>query len=143
MVIIPDTKDWTWVLNRPCPECGFDARAVRPQEVPTLLRANAAAWRAVLTGQPDPRHRPSPDVWSPLEYGCHVRDVCRIYEERLTLMLTEDNPHYPNWDQDTTAIEDRYAEQDPTTVAAELGSAAETLAAHFAEVAGLAWQRTG
>jgi hypothetical protein len=23
MTIIPDTKDWTWVLHRPCPECGF------------------------------------------------------------------------------------------------------------------------
>ena len=21
----PDTKDWTWVLQRPCPECGFVA----------------------------------------------------------------------------------------------------------------------
>src|SRR4051794_791858 len=24
----PDTKDWTWVLDRPCPECGFDPAAV-------------------------------------------------------------------------------------------------------------------
>ena len=23
--IAPDTKDWTWVLQRPCPDCGFDA----------------------------------------------------------------------------------------------------------------------
>lgn len=25
MAIVPDTKDWTWVLERACPECGFDA----------------------------------------------------------------------------------------------------------------------
>lgn len=25
MAIEPDTKDWTWVLDRPCPECGFEA----------------------------------------------------------------------------------------------------------------------
>ena len=25
--IVPDTKDWTWVLDRPCEECGFDATA--------------------------------------------------------------------------------------------------------------------
>jgi len=24
MPIMPDTKDWTWVLRRACPECGFD-----------------------------------------------------------------------------------------------------------------------
>jgi hypothetical protein len=22
MTIVPDDKDWTWVLERPCPECG-------------------------------------------------------------------------------------------------------------------------
>ena len=27
MAIVPDTKDWTWVLERPCDECGFDARS--------------------------------------------------------------------------------------------------------------------
>ena len=29
MSITPDTKDWTWVLERPCPECGFEALAAR------------------------------------------------------------------------------------------------------------------
>ena len=28
MTIEPDTKDWTWVLDRPCPECGFPERLV-------------------------------------------------------------------------------------------------------------------
>jgi hypothetical protein len=142
-VITPDTKDWTWVLRRPCPECGLDTRAIRPEEVSALLRENAAGWRAVLTGAGDPRRRPAPDVWSPLEYACHVRDVCRIYDERLRLMLTEDDPHYPNWDQDRTAIEDRYAEQDPHAVAGELAAAADTLATRFEGVSGPAWSRTG
>ena len=26
--ITPDDKDWTWVLERPCPECGFDTRTI-------------------------------------------------------------------------------------------------------------------
>ena len=26
--IVPDDKDWTWVLERVCPECGFDARSI-------------------------------------------------------------------------------------------------------------------
>ena len=25
VTIVPDTKDWTWVLERPCPECGLNA----------------------------------------------------------------------------------------------------------------------
>jgi hypothetical protein len=36
--ITPDDKDWTSVLERPCPECGFDAGAVAPADVPALLR---------------------------------------------------------------------------------------------------------
>ncbi len=28
MAIIPDSKNWTWVLDETCRECGFDAGAV-------------------------------------------------------------------------------------------------------------------
>jgi hypothetical protein len=142
-VIAPDTKDWTWVLDRPCPECGFDTQSFPRTAVPALLRANAAAWQDVLTGPGDPRARPHPDVWSPLEYACHVRDVCRIYLERLNLMLTQDDPHYPNWDQDETAVADRYSEQDPRAVAAELSAAADSLATAFSTVTGPQWLRPG
>lgn len=80
---------------------------------------------------PGARHRPAPGKWSALEYGCHVRDVLRLFDQRLWLMLTQEAPQYPNWDQDATAVADRYDEQDRATVAAELAQAAETLAAHF------------
>ena len=48
MTITPDTKDWTWVLERPCPECGLDTSSFTREQIPALLRANAAAWRAPL-----------------------------------------------------------------------------------------------
>jgi len=129
--ITPDTKDWTWVLQRPCPECGYDASNVSPTDVPRRLGACAHAWVDVL-GREDARARPAPTVWSPLEYGCHVRDVCRLYLERLELMLATDDPLYPNWDQDATAVADRYGEQDPVTVAEQLAGAATQLALRFA-----------
>jgi hypothetical protein len=138
----PDTKDWTWVLQRPCPECGLDTRGVAPEAVAGLLRANAQAWPAVLAGAAA-RQRPDPAAWSPLEYGCHVRDVFRRFDGRLVLMLTQDDPLFPNWDQDATAIADRYAEQDPAAVAAELTAAAAVLAGRFDGVSGDQWQRTG
>ncbi|MDQ0377326.1 DinB family protein [Amycolatopsis thermophila] len=141
-MITPDTKDWTWVLGTPCPECGFDASTARPEDVPAMLRANAAQWQQVLAG-PDARERPRADKWSALEYGCHVRDVCRIFARRLELMLTEDGPLFPNWDQDATAVEDRYDSQDPAVVAGELSDAADTLATAFDRVSGEDWTRTG
>ena len=82
MTITPDTKDWTWVLQRRCPECGFDSREFPRTQVGAMLRSNAASWREVLSA-PDVRQRPRPDVWSPLEYACHVRDVHKLYVYRL------------------------------------------------------------
>ena len=143
MSIEPDTKDWTWVLLRPCPECGLDTQKFSRDEIGEMIRTNAAAWHRVLTGSADPRLRPTSARWSALEYGCHVRDVLRLYEQRLTLMLTQDSPQFPNWDQDVTAIEDRYSEQDPVVVADELATAAEVIAAHFDDIAPSQWQRTG
>jgi len=143
MTIEPDTKDWTWVLQRPCPECGLDTQSFGREQIGAMVRANAASWQRLLTGPGDPRRRPSPARWSPIEYACHVRDVLRLYEERLTLMLTEDGPRFANWDQDVTAVEDNYAGQDPAVVAGELTAAAGVIAAHFESVAGDQWQRTG
>jgi DinB superfamily len=142
--IVPDDKDWTWVLSRPCPECGFDVTHLPPASVAPLVRANAAEWVAVL-GRPadELRRRPSDDRWSPLEYACHVRDVFALYDQRLRLMLEEDDPLYPNWDQDATAVEQRYLEQDPVLVAIELLAAANGLADRFDSVHGLQWQRRG
>ena len=142
MTITPDTKDWTWVLERPCPECGFDSRTITGRDVPALLRANVAKWPALLA-DPSARERRKPDTWSPLEYACHVRDVFRIYTVRLGLMLDEDDPAYPNWDQDETAVSQGYGEQDPAAVGAELVAAGEALAAAFEAVPDDAWKRTG
>ena len=143
MTIIPDTKDWTWVLQRPCPECCFDTQGFPAEAVPGMIMANAAAWLAALDGASDARVRPEPGKWSPLEYACHVRDVFRLYDQRLELMLSQDDPQFPNWDQDETAVADRYGEQDPAEVAAALRRAAFAIAGRFETVTGDQWQRTG
>ncbi|KZX20157.1 DinB family protein [Rathayibacter tanaceti] len=142
MAITPDTKDWTWVLERPCLECGFDASLLDADEISELLRENAAAWPYVLERE-DAGGRPDDETWSPLEYAAHVRDVHRIYLTRLRLMLEGDDPLYPNWDQDVTAVEERYDQQDPATVGRELVEAAESIAALFDRVSGAQWQRRG
>ncbi|MGH3181156.1 MAG: DinB family protein [Streptosporangiaceae bacterium] len=146
MTIVPDTKDWTWVLQRPCPECGFDTGGFPVEALPGMIMANAAAWPRALAGPEvpgDPASRPEPGKWSPLEYACHVRDVFRLYDQRLELMLSQDDPLFANWDQDETAVAGRYAEQDPAQVAAGLVESAQTIANHFQGVTGDQWQLTG
>ena len=142
MAIVPDDKDWTWVLERPCPECGFDAAALRPADVADALRTNAAAWRPLLD-HPMAGRRPSDDRWSALEYACHVRDVFRLYDRRLGWMLDRDDPTFENWDQDATALAERYGEQPVDTVLTDLEVAGAVLADHFARVGGDQWTRTG
>ena len=67
----------------------------------------------------------------------------RLYHYRLGLMLTEDDPLYPNWDQDETAVADRYGEQDPAEVGRQLRTAADALALRFTAVSGDQWARPG
>ena len=38
MAIVPDDKDWTWVVQRPCPECGYDAAGVTHERVAPIIR---------------------------------------------------------------------------------------------------------
>ncbi|MGE0140938.1 MAG: DinB family protein, partial [Ilumatobacteraceae bacterium] len=142
MPITPDDKNWTWVLERTCPDCGFDGPSVSRDDVARLLHENVDEWPALLA-RPDAVMRPTDEQWSALEYGCHVRDVFRLYEHRLDLMLNEDAPHFANWDQDVTAIEDRYDLQDPAVVGGDLVAAGRSLADRFASVRDDDWERTG
>lgn len=142
MPIVPDDKDWTWVLERVCPDCGFEAAAFDPLMARSAIEANALRWRELLT---DVRatQRPDDNTWSATEYACHVRDVYRLYLLRLEMMLYGDGPTFANWDQDETAIDEAYSEQQPTDVAGELHAAAGMLSARYATVSGAQWQRTG
>ncbi len=139
---MPDDKSWTWVLERPCPDCGFVAETFDPHDAPATIRANAGVWR-VLLEHPQARRRPNDHQWSAVEYACHVRDVLRLYLVRLHLMLAEDGPEFANWDQDQAAVEGRYDLQEPAVVTAELEGAAERLATAFASVGDDQWGRTG
>ena len=139
-----DDKDWTWVLNDLCPECEYDVRRFPREDISSMIRANAEKWLSILSGDDSRlRQRPRPDRWSALEYACHVRDVFELYDHRLHLMLTEDGPHYANWNQDETAIEKRYSDSIPAEVAAALVGNAHKLATSFEQVSGEAWARTG
>lgn len=142
VAIVPDSKDWTWVLDRPCAECGYDADRVDRADIPQLVREATGTIRVAL-GRPGARQRPDESTWSVLEYGCHVRDVCRVFDERLLLMLTEDDPLFANWDQDRTAEDEQYAEQDAVAVAGELAAEAEAVADRYASVRDEQWPRPG
>ena len=76
-----------------CADCGFvwddlDLAELRPR------LATAAARLAEAFSSSDSRlvERPSRDVWSPVEYGSHVRDVLLNLRDRVVVGLGEDDP---------------------------------------------------
>ncbi|MGK5675012.1 DinB family protein [Micromonospora sp. URMC 106] len=89
-------------------------------------------WETVLAG-PAACQRPAPRAWSPTEYACHVRDLCRLLPARLAVMVSFEDPQFENWDQDEAAVRHAYWAVRAAEAAADLrrwaAAAASTLEA--------------
>ena len=105
-----------------------------------LLRAATDRLQMSLS-RPDARTRPTPTSWSPLEYACHVRDTCEVFRGRIALVLDQDDPTFSNWDQDATAVERSYDQQDPNVVATELEQSLDALITQLDAIPDGAWDR--
>lgn len=139
-----DTKDWTWVLERPCPECGLDVSQFEPVQVAEAATRIAAAFEGLLgSGAADLDRRPQPHVWSPIEYAAHVAEVCQVFDRRLGLMLIRLDPEFADWDQNRAAIEGGYGARAPQSVAAELQHSMHALAVAIHAVPSSEYDRTG
>jgi len=139
----PDGKDWTWTLTRRCDQCELAAAEIARETVAERAFVAAEEWVQILRSSPGVSVRPAAGVWSPLEYGAHVRDVFAVFGGRLGLMLTHDEPTFDNWDQDQTALDERYGEQDPEVVAEELEEAAQQLVDQVQGLQPGQWDRRG
>jgi hypothetical protein len=131
-----------------CEECGFDYGD--PVDDPaTALRTVASRYRVPLTrflpgedGDALIRARPQPDVWSALEYACHVRDVFEIQRERMAQALIEDGYEPPLMRRDERVVELAYNEQDPLVVLDDIAANADALAIDVEALTPEQWQRT-
>ena len=89
------------------------------------MRVIGGSWRELLgRGRIVELLRDDDDrTWTPLQYGCHVRDVFKIFEERARLMVKKRKPPtFKDWDQEAEAIKSKYDEQDAGKVAYALAS---------------------
>jgi len=139
-LVDPDTTDWVAVSWDGCEQCGF--QPVAPDRIPGCLRDTIQPWLDALR-RPDAARRPSPGVWSTLEYACHVRDICGAFTDRLARVLAVDGATCPEFDSAAAAVEGRYAEQDPGEVAEDLALRIELIARRFIDVGPLDWGRRG
>lgn len=114
-------------------------------EVPDAVRALAIRYDAVHaeTAVGVLTSHPKAETWSPLEYACHVRDVFRVQRERVLLALAEDEPAFAPMRREERVAEERYNEQEPAVVAAEITHAADAFAQTLETLDDDAWRRTG
>jgi S-DNA-T family DNA segregation ATPase FtsK/SpoIIIE len=132
-----------------CEECGYVYETVSPGDAIVAIRSYARRYRAPLTrGLPDEdlddvvRRKPAPDVWSALEYACHVRDVFAVQKSRIERMLVEDRPVFEPMRRDDTAVVLKYNEQDRDAVADAIAANAEALASTLETISPDDWTRT-
>ncbi|MDQ1394998.1 MAG: hypothetical protein QOG64_257 [Acidimicrobiaceae bacterium] len=113
-----------------CAGCGFVYDDIAAGDIAPMLGGLAARWRTFLTGMDAAaaRRRPSPAVWAPLEYACHVRDVLLTQRDRVIVALAEDTPTFAPIYRDQRVAWARYDQEDVNAVADHIAMAAHLLA---------------
>jgi DinB superfamily len=100
-------EGWQWARAQAerCPQCGEDASSIDHAQLADALVEAASAWRTFLTGADEEYLRaiPGPGIFSPMQYGAHVRDIQRVYGDRILLMVREESPVFPQFNPDETA----------------------------------------
>lgn len=130
-----------------CDECGFtyedrgarqladDLRGLGPRFAERLKDATGSEGDALV------RRRPKPQVWSVLEYACHIRDVLLAQRERLFLALVEDCPSFAPIYRKQRVTLARYQTQECSAVADQIEVAATLVSDAFGGVDHAGWQR--
>ncbi|MGW7458431.1 DinB family protein [Streptomyces sp. NPDC054797] len=126
-----------------CTECGFAYDLALAPRVSVLAEDDARAYAELLGGEPTAlRRRSEPQVWSPLEYACHVRDVLLVQRERLLAARRRDTPVAESMGREERVEHDGYAQQDPADVARQLQDAALLFGHALDRLSPSDWERT-
>jgi len=125
-----------------CAGCGFEYHLDDAGHAVLRIVAGSDALAGLLDGAGDVRTRRAPESWSPLEYGCHVRDVLLVQRERVLTARLIDTPSFDPMGREERVGFDGYADQAPTAVARQLRDAAAMFANVLARLAPKDWDRT-
>ena len=138
-------EGWEWprAATEECPQCGLHAGAQSPESLGAMAVELAADWREFLVTADDAylRTNPEPGVFSPIQYGAHVRDILRVYGDRVLLAIAADDPEVPTFHppDDEWA---RYNSLDREELATDIETQADRLAAILDSLDDDAWSRT-
>jgi hypothetical protein len=138
-------EGWEWprAATDECPQCGLHAGAQPPEMLGAMAVELAADWREFLRGADDEylRTNPEPGVFSPIQYGAHVRDILRVYGDRVLLAVAQDDPEVPTFHPSEEAWA-AYNALDCAELAADLEAQADRLEVILDALDDAAWSRT-
>jgi DinB family protein len=125
-----------------CEECGFSYDLDRAERAAGAIREGIAEVVAILERPGvDLWSRREPTVWSPLEYGCHLRDVMLVQRERVLAVRRTERPVFPPMGRDERVEHDGYAEQHPADVVRQLTDAALMFTTVLDRLGAADWER--
>ncbi|ATO60900.2 DinB family protein [Mycobacterium avium subsp. hominissuis] len=131
------------LVTDPCRECGFAYNLRQAATAGDDVRARVAEVVTILCDNTiDVRSRPRNGVWSPLEYGCHLRDVLLVQRERVLAARRTNGADCVSMGREDRAVHDGYNEQEPGTVARQLADAALLFGNVLARLTTADWDRT-
>lgn len=138
-------EGWQWARTQTdaCPQCGLHPGKKAPPSLGPELIALAGQWRAFLLSADETylRTNPEPGVFSPLQYGAHVRDILKAYGDRVVLALAEDDPRVPQLSPSDDQWK-AYNDVAPSVLADDLEAQAVRLADLLGGLSDEGWHRT-
>ncbi|MGC1740188.1 DinB family protein [Mycobacterium sp.] len=131
-------------MEETCSECAFDESLAQPKDVALALTTLATAIgedvRALSAELA--RRRPSPGVWSPVEYLGHLRESMAFHRWLIETALAEDNPLIPTVDPDESVAKASYANADIGALVGQFDRRVDRLCLLLNELEGGAVNRT-
>ena len=126
-----------------CEECGFEYDlSEAPAAAPAIVEGVGEVAGMLSDSAANLRTRRQPQTWSPLEYGCHLRDVLLVQRERVLAARRMERPSFDPMGRDERVDHDGYAEQDARDVARQLTDAAHLFANDLSRLGPQDWERT-
>jgi hypothetical protein len=125
-----------------CDGCGFEYDLTQVPTAATLIVAETSEFISMFNGDAELRARRESGVWSPLEYGCHLRDMLLVQRERVLAARRRDRPSCEPMGRDERVEHDGYTQQNPADVVDQLSMAAQLFANVLERLSPGDWDRT-
>jgi hypothetical protein len=137
--------EWTRIQQEACPQCGDDPSSRPRADLGPLAVDRAARWREFLMQADVTFLRSNPKaevfVFSPLQYGAHVRDMLKVYGDRMVLGLEQEQPTVPLF-YPAQQVFESYNRLGADELASDIERWAERLARLVAGIESSSWSRT-